>query len=148
MANPLVSGFDPKQVIITFGGVPITGFADGTYVEVTPNDADGFKKVVGADGEVMRSQSNDNTHTVTITLLQSSQSNQHLSGIRNTDKLTGKAVQALSIRDLNGGTLMFWAQAWIKGDPTWGYGKENTDRQWTFDTGQIGTDNRGGAAVL
>jgi hypothetical protein len=55
-------------------GVPISGYADGTFVQVDPS-GDSFAKKVGADGEVARSMSNDNTHTVVITLLQSSLSN-------------------------------------------------------------------------
>jgi len=144
MANPIVTNYDPKKVVITFGGVPIQGFADGDFIEIAADDADGFKKQVGADGEVARAQSNNNTHNVTITLMQSSLSNPYLSNIRNTDKLLGKSCLPLSITDINGGSLHFWPQAWIKGDPTWGYGKELKERQWTFDTGQQATDNKSG----
>jgi hypothetical protein len=140
----MVKNYDPKKVVITFGGVPIMGFADGDFVESTPNDAEGYKKQIGADGEVGRSRSNDNTHTVVITLMQSSLSNQYLSGIRTADKLTGKMKLPLSITDLNGISLEFWPEAWLKGDPTWGYGKEMKERQWTFDTGQQAADNKGG----
>jgi hypothetical protein len=118
------------------GLVPFGGYADGTFVEIAPNDADGFKKKVGADGEVSRSKSSDNTHQITVTLLQSSDTNAYLSGIRNADKLTGRSILPLAINDLSGGSMGFWPQAWIKGDPTWSYGKEDTERQWIIDTGQ------------
>jgi hypothetical protein len=144
MANPLVGNFDPKKVIVIFGGVPLSGYADGTFVNIEPNTSEGFKKVVGADGEVARFQSSDNTHKVTFTLLQSSLSNQYLSGIRNTDKLTGKAKLPLSVTDNNGGSIGFWPEAWIQGDPPWGFGTENQDRVWVLDTGQIAEDNRAG----
>ena len=94
-----VNTYDPKKVIITFGGVPITGFADGTFVQIDPN-AEMWTKKVGADGEVTRSQSNDNTHTVQITLQQSSASNDYLSTCMNADKLTGMGMLPLSITDL------------------------------------------------
>ena len=139
------STYDPKKVIITFGGVPIDGYTDGTFVDVTPNDADGFKKKVGANGGVAWAKSADNTHQITISLMQSSVSNQYLSGIRNMDKLTGKGLLPLVITDVNGGSLQFWPLARIKGDPSsWGYGNELTERQWVIDTGQIATDNRAG----
>jgi hypothetical protein len=144
MANPLVTSFDPKKVIIIFGGMPIDGYADGAFAEIAANSADGFTKQVGADGEVARAQSNDNTHSLTITLMQSSLSNQALSTIRNTDKLTGKSLLPLSITDMNGGSLFTWPQAWIHGDPTWGYGKELSERQWVLDTGQATATNFGG----
>ena len=147
MASPIVGTYDPKKVIINFGGNILSGFTDGTFVEIAPNDADGFKKRVGADGEVVRAMSADNTHEITVTLMQSSLSNQVLSTIRNTDKLTGMSMMPLTVTDLNGATLGFWPQAWIRGDPTWGYGVEDTDRQWTFDTGQQATDNKGGVLL-
>jgi hypothetical protein len=144
MANPLVTNFDPKKVIIIFGGVPIDGYADGAFAELAASNADGFTRQVGADGEVMRVMSNDNTHTLTITLMQSSLSNQALSVIRNTDKLAGKSILPLSITDLNGGSLFTWPQAWIHGDPTWGFSKDGTERQWVLDTGQATATNFGG----
>jgi len=146
-ASPLVGTYNPKEVVVNFGGNIMGGYAAGTFVEIAPNDADGYKKTVGADGEVIRSTSADNTSQVTLTVLQSSLSNQVLSTIRNTDKLTGRAMMPLTITDLNGGTIAFWPQAWIRGDPTWGYGQENTDRVWTFDTGQISTENKGGVLM-
>jgi len=142
--NPIVTNYDPKKVIVTYGGVPLGGYAAGTFLETAPNAADGFTKVVGADGEVLRVQSNDNTHEVTITLLQSSLANQYLSTVRNADKLLGKSILPLSIIDLNGASSAFWPQAWIKGDPTWGYGADPTERQWVISTGQQGADNKSG----
>ena len=147
MANDAVGTYDPKKVIIDFGGQIIDGFADGTFLTIAPHDADGFKKVVGADGEIMRSLSADNSHVVTFTLLQSSSSNQVLSTIRNVDKQTGKNMKSLTITDLNGKTLGSWAQAWIRGDPELGFSKENTDRPWTIDTGQQSQGEVGGVQL-
>jgi len=141
-ANRNVTTYDPKKVIITFGGIPISGFANGTFINVTPS-SDRFSKVVGADGEVSRSKSADNTHEVTITLLQSSLSNQYLSGIESLDRITSKGILPLTVTDLNGGSLKFWPQAWITTDPDLGYAAEQTDRVWTFNTGQVAASNTG-----
>ena len=138
-----VKTYDPKKVIITFGGVPITGFADGTFIQVT-QDADSWAKKVGADGEVVRAKSNDNTHTVTITLQQSSGSKDYLSTCLNLDKLTNKGMLPLVITDLNGTTLESWLQAWVSKDPDWEYAKEATDRAWVLMTGQAATTLYGG----
>jgi hypothetical protein len=142
--NPSIGNYDPKKVVLTFGGFAFSGYVKGSFIEVAPNDADGFKKQVGADGEISRSQSNDNTHQVTVTLMQNSASNTYLSGIRNSDKLAGKSILPLAITDLSGSFIGFWPQAWIRGDPTWGFGDEVTDRQWIIDTGQIATDEKSG----
>jgi hypothetical protein len=143
-ANPLAGNYDPKKLVVTFGGVPLGGYGDSTFVEIAPNNADGVHKKIGADGEVSRSFDADNTHQVTVTLMQSSDSNAYLSGVRNADKLTGHSILPLSITDLSGGSMGFWPQAWIRGDPTWGYGKEDQERQWIIDTGQQAEDNKAG----
>jgi hypothetical protein len=146
MADRLVTTYDAKKVIITLGGVPIGGYADGSFVEITPT-ADSFAKKTGADGEVARSRSNDNTHRVTITLQQSSLSNEYLSKVKNADKLTNLGMLPLSITDLSGTTLFFWPQAWVVTDPSWTYAKENTERAWAFDTGQVAAQNEGGTLI-
>ena len=106
-----------------------------------------WTKKVGADGEVTRSQSNDNTHTVQLTLQQSSASNDYLSTCMNADKLTGMGMLPLSITDLNGTTLHFWPQVWVQTDPSYGFAKEVTDRQWTLHTGQEAGGNYGGNLI-
>jgi len=142
MINRNVTTYDPKRVIITFGGIPISGFASGTFINATPS-SDRFSKVVGADGEVSRSKSADETSEVTITLLQSSLSNQYLSGVESLDRLTDKGILPLTITDLNGGTLKFWPQAWITKAPDLGFAAEHTDREWTFNTGNVAASNTG-----
>ena len=41
--------YDPTLVTISFGAVPLVGFADGTFVTATRNE-DSFTHKVGADG--------------------------------------------------------------------------------------------------
>jgi hypothetical protein len=133
--NPLVMTYDPKKVIITLGGVPITGYADGTFVQIDPNSETWTRKV-GADGEVSRSLSNDNTHTIQITLKQTSLSNAYLRTVMNADKLTGLGMLPLSFTDLSDMEIHFWPQAWVSTEPSTGRAKEETDVQWTIHTGQ------------
>jgi hypothetical protein len=141
----MLTTYDPKLVIITYGGTPISGFVDGTFIDIAPSK-EGFTRKVGADGEVMRSRSNDNTHDVTVTLMQSSLANQYLSTCNQADRLSGAGMLPLSITDMNGTTLCFWPQAWVE-VPSWGFATEDTDRGWVFHTGQIATDNRGGVLL-
>jgi hypothetical protein len=134
-ANPLVGSYDAKKVIITLGGVPIGGYADGTFVQIDPNSETWIRKV-GADGEVVRALSNDNTHTIQITLLQTSLSNAYLRTVMNADKLTGLGMLPLSFTDLSNMETHFWPQAWVSTEPPTGRAKETTDIQWTIHTGQ------------
>lgn len=137
-ANPLVMSYDPKKVIITLGGVPISGYADGTFVQVDPNSETWTKKV-GADGEVARALSNDNTSTIQITLMQTSLSNTYLRTVMSADRLTGLGMLPLSFTDLNDMEVHFWPQAWVSTTPSTGRAKDTTDVQWTIHTGQEAT---------
>ena len=130
----LMPTYDPKQVVIIFGGVPITGYAEDSFVECTPAE-EGFTRKVGADGEVVRSKSNNDCYDVTVTLLQTSLSNTALSAALITDRATGKGLLPLSITEISSGSEHFFPQAWVE-KPTWARGKEAGDQAWTFHTGQ------------
>lgn len=124
------------RVLINFNGVPLTGYADGEFCIVTPN-AEGWTKVSGADGEKVRSRSNDFSHNVELNFLQSSVSNTYLSGVAEADRLTGLGKGPLLITDLSGQTLHFWAEAWIIQNADSSFGKEAGERSWSLDTGDI-----------
>jgi len=134
-ANPLVMTYDAKKVIVALGGVPIGGYADGSFVKVTAN-SERWTRKVGADGEVNRSRSNDNTSTVDLTLLQTSLSNAYLTTVEKADALTGLGMLPLLITDTNTGKSRFWPQAWIVKTPDDERAKETTDIAWTIHTGQ------------
>ncbi len=135
--------YDPKGVIVTFNGVPIVGYADGTFISISPS-GDRFTKMVGADGEVARSKSNDYTSEVTITLLQTSISNDFLNSQMQLDKLANSGKGTLQIKDMLGTSLHFWKDAWIKAPPDAEFSKEVSDRAWVFDTGQADIETFGG----
>jgi len=139
----MVKNYDPKRFIITFGGIPATGFADGTFIAVT-SPSQTFTKTVGADGEVARAKGNDNTNEITITLLQTSLFNDYLSNIYKIDKATNQGKLILALADLEGTTVMIWSQAWIRQLPDIDRGKEIGENAWIFDTGQINAVNVGG----
>ena len=127
-----VSTFDPKQVIITIGGYIMSGFADGTFLEVVADNPQ-FTKVTGADGYVTRVKSNDYGATLTLTLSQSSPSNDYLSAIFNADRAINGGVVPIFIKDMSGTTTIFSATGWIQQFPDIAYGNEINDRAWILD---------------
>jgi len=137
-ANPNVMTYDPKKVILTLGGTPINGFTDGSFVQVEGNLETWIKKV-GADGEVNRALTNDNTHTITITLLQTSKSNLYLKTVYKKDRATGQGMLPFTFVDLSVDEEegeRFWPEAWISLDPPIGRARDTTDVVWTIHTGQ------------
>jgi hypothetical protein len=135
--------YDPRKFIFLFGGVPIMGYDEGTFISVKPS-ASRFTRKIGCDGAVARSKSADRTHEITMTLLQTSLSNDYLTSIQVIDELTNLGVVPASLTDLNGDTVMAWGAAWIKDMPEVTGAKEVGARAWVFDTGQIATEVIGG----
>jgi len=136
--------YDPNDMIITFMGDVITGFADGTFISIVPS-SERWGKTVGADGEVGRSKSNDNTYEVTITLMQTSASNDYLSEKLAADKNSNEGIGALQIIDKSGTTEFFFDSAWIRQPADSEYSKDVAERAWTFDTGQALQETIGGS---
>ncbi len=125
------SYYDPDQVVILAAGARIQGFADGEYITVE-QVSDGFQDVVGTDGEVARSKSNDRRATVTIKLLQTSPSNDVLSAIHRADldAPNGAGVFAFQMMDLQGTSIVHGAKAWIVKFPDTSMDRTAKSREW------------------
>lgn len=131
-----VHTYDPSEVIITIGGVPMSGFTDGTFLEIIRNEAT-WNTVVGADGIVTRGKTNNRSGTMTITLKQSSPSNDVLSGFLIADELTNAGVVPVLVKDLSGNSIYFSAQGWISQFAGSTFAKEITDRSWTVTLADV-----------
>ena len=142
MPNPAVKTFDPKMVVMTWGVIPISGYAEGTFVRVK-RSGDAFAKRKGAGGDIERINRNQGDFEVAITLQQTSGTNKELSAALAADIATNAGVFPLTVKDLLGTTLFYAPQAWIRVDPEWEDGDELNAREWTFDTG-IGANLVGG----
>ncbi|MEM3318264.1 MAG: phage protein, partial [Thermoplasmatales archaeon] len=75
--------------------------------------------------------------TLTITLAQTSPSNDVLSGIFNLDKLSNQGIVPILIKDMSGNTVIFSATGWIQSFPDMSFGNEINDRSWIFDLANI-----------
>lgn len=131
-----VRTYNPKEVSVIVSGYIIGGFADGTFVNVERNN-DSWTLSVGADGEGTRSKSSDRSGRITITLNQSSASNDVLSALELTDDATGTGTFAFLVKD-NFGTSLFAADtAWIVKPAAAPYGKESDNREWIIETDNL-----------
>lgn len=131
-----VRTFDPKSVIIAIGGVPMSGFADGTFLEITA-DTQQFTKVIGADGYATRVKTNNYGGVMTLTLSQSSPSNDVLSALLNADRVSNAGVVPILIKDLSGTTIIFSATGWIQQFPDTSFGNAINNRAWAFDLAEM-----------
>lgn len=131
-----VKTYDPKQVVVSIGGIPISGYLDGTFIQVT-RDEDAFAKKTGADGETSRAKSNSRGGSVTLSLAQTSLSNDALSALAAVDENTGNGVVPLLVKDVRGTSLIASASAWIKKLPDTIYSKEIEGREWVIDCADL-----------
>ena len=131
-----VKTYNPKKVAVVVGGptgAVMSGFAEGEFVTVTM-DEDKWELKVGTDGEGTRSKQNNNSATVKIMLMQSSDSNLVLQGFLNSDKLSDAGIFPLMIKDSSGRSLYMAEQAWIQKQPEAKFSKGVETREWTIRT--------------
>jgi len=129
-----VRTYDPKQVIVTFGVLALSGYMDGTFITVTPS-GDAFEKHRGADGSVDRVNKNVYDYEVSLTLKQSSPLNVSLASLKYADQISNSGILPLTIRDFSGSALFTANAAWIRKEPNVEYGDSMSGREWIFDTG-------------
>lgn len=128
--------FDPLNVLASFKGFQLTGFAPGTYIAAARNE-DAFKIQVGSGGTVARTRNPNKSGRITFTLQQTSPSNDQLSAIAADDEATGKGVGALLIKDLLGRTVVEAPNAWIVKLPDVEFSNEAGTRQWVLECDQL-----------
>ncbi len=128
--------YDPFQLIVTWGPNLISGFAEGTFLEVT-RDEQAFLKKVGADGEVARARNKNRSGQIKITLLQTSQSNDVFAAAQNADEQTGLGIFPFLVKDFLGTTVLAAGNAWVQKQADATFGKEISDREWILDCDRL-----------
>jgi hypothetical protein len=125
--------FRPQDVTVAFNGVPISGFADGTFVAWARN-SQAYNIRVGSQGEGGRAGSGDKSGTITLTLLATSPVNGVLSALAAEDENTGNGIGLLAVKDLSGATVILAESAWVQKRPDGELSNEVTAREWVFET--------------
>jgi hypothetical protein len=121
--------YDPEKVYFLVDGIPITGYADGTFLTIEEM-TDGVTSQSGADGEVVRAMSTDRRVTITCTLQQTSLSNIVLSNFYIADKISGAGMVPFLVEDLTGGISFAAGQGWIDKMANRVYAKGIETREW------------------
>lgn len=131
-----VKTYDPANVAVTVSGVLLSGFPAGTFVSFEPN-TDSFTLTTGCDGESCRSKTNNRSGRLSLTLLQSSESNQVLSALHNIDLVTpnGDGLFPVFIKNLISplDTLLM-EKSWVVRPPTKEYALDISNRVWLIET--------------
>lgn len=131
-----VKTYDPKNVSVIVGGKIVGGFTDGTFINAERNE-NMFNQKVGVDGIGTRAKSNNRSGKITITLHQSSPSNDDFSAIQIADEQSNSGVVPVLIRDNSGRTLCSALTAWFQKPANPEFGKEVANRVWVLETDEL-----------
>lgn len=136
-AGDMQGTYSAEQVIITVGGVIVSGFADGDFI-TAKYDEDRYSAKAGADGEVARSKTASRMGTIEIVLSHTSAANAELSALFGLALMGGTdEVVDVSVTDLSGTGLLSAASAWLKTAPDFVRGKEISEQTWTLQCADL-----------
>ena len=124
-----------KDWSIIFGSQEISKIAE-EGISISFN-GEGFTQTIGLKGEVAINQDSNESGTVTLNLLSTSESNNYLSGLYITAKEGGQVEYPLVIRDQNGSTLYTSTDAVIKRIPDSTKAKETGTNSWEIICGTL-----------
>lgn len=132
-----MKNYDSNQVKLTIGNRPInSGRAEGEFV-TTEMAAPLNTRTVGADGEVTVSKSNNQSGTLKVKLLQTSDGHRLLSQLYAVAVVTpGTTAMAFELRDIAGG-LLEHGSCWFEQAPPSSYGAVASEREWTFGVDKL-----------
>jgi hypothetical protein len=130
-----IANYCPDDVNCLAFGIPLSGFADGTFISIT-KDKVPFGTIETADGQVARLFTNSQTYTITLVLHRGSPSNDVLTKLWQLDELTQKAKFPLFIKDLSGSDLFFSTTTWIEGLPNMSQSASFDTRTWVLRSSQ------------
>jgi hypothetical protein len=128
-----VKTYRASEVSVSFGGAVLSGYGDGTFISISYNN-DFFTLAKGADGEGLRSSSEDLSARVTITLMQGSSSNDVMSAFFQADINGDTGGVPFLVKDASGRMLFSSASMWIVKFPDVERGKEGSMVEWVCET--------------
>lgn len=137
-----VKTYQPDLVAFSFRGVPITGFAPGTFISAARNN-DSWAINVGSGGDATRTKTGDKSGRITLTLLAESESNAYLDSQEKLDQLSGTGLGPILVKDLSGGDTITAGTAWIVKPPDQEKANEGSNREWMFETDNLEIINAG-----
>jgi len=111
----------------------VTGFGEGSFISVEPA-AERFVPVYGAKGEAYRARNSTRAFNLTLTLSQTSHSNDVLSLLLQNDYDSLDGTFTLTLKDSSGTTVFTEPFAYIGQEPTQGFSGNGSleNREWTI----------------
>lgn len=140
--------YSPEDVTILLGGIyKIEGLQEGSFLTIS-EPKNRWDTSVTADGRVTRTYNKDSTHSVSITLNSTSDSNNIFSSWAFADGILYGAMIPLFIKDTNGTSLFYSPISWIEKVPDSSFDSSVSGREWILKTAgathSVGGNESGG----
>lgn len=125
--------YSPQEVTATWGGfVTLKNFAEGTAIEIA-RAADNSAQLVGMQGDVGLTYNADKTGTVTMTFMQTGETNRQLSAIQKIQDDTGELIRAdIVISDPSGSNLCIARNCHIMTPASMQLGDDQNSKEWVW----------------
>lgn len=136
-ANNILGSYSPESVVVVLSNNKfshsMSGYVDGTFINITRNIPHATL-YTGADASNVRVVRAVKNCDVTLTLHQSSESNDVLSQllILDEESRSGEDIFAITIKDLSGRTVASSESAFIGTSPDIAFGTEVSERPWVL----------------
>ncbi|MDV3143250.1 MAG: DUF3277 family protein [Sweet potato little leaf phytoplasma] len=126
----------------------VGGFSEDAIVNIE-RGADGFALYVGSDNFTTRVENANDSGNVTITLQQSSPSNDFLQALYNGDRgsRNDDYVCSILIKDNSGRTMFFSDEAWVGMQANANFSNSLQTREWVFQCAHLQSYVGGNARV-
>lgn len=130
--------FDPDKVTVSWavtggGVVDLTlGLVDEATAIQEAKDAPAWSHRTDRQGNAVRNKMRKKSGTLTLTYVAESEIQKELTRIYLIDDTLEDQIGVITIKDLNGSTLMVYNGAYIENDPDLGYGSEAANRTYVF----------------
>lgn len=128
----MFQSYAPKDVVVSFNGIPITGFAEGSFITLK-RSGDVTKKRVGAQGDMCITMNADRSGDVEITLMGTAPANAILSAaLLVQENARVPTVGVLIVSDPSGQQLAVAKNAFFVNYPDIDMADQDTDKVWRF----------------
>lgn len=122
-----------KAVDVIWGIIEFEEFADGDDIVTIVTETPQWNKTVGGKGDAVRSQTSDNSCTVTVKLLETSKTNKLLYIAFNSDRETQIGIGTMIVINKDTGKKSIINNAWIQKLPDESQGQAVPVLTWTLD---------------
>ena len=140
-----IETYSPVDVLMNVNHNALFEFSDGDMVTVEMPDGS-FKTSIGADGFGARGEIASRMIRFTLTLQQTSPSNDYLASLLRADEFTKTSTFPVELMDGRGRTICGANEAYIVGKPEAGFKKDMETRKWVIEA-VAGEMNVGGNLI-